>query len=313
VRSLGSWVRFVSLALIWGSSFLWIKISLGGLSPTQIALVRLALGASVIIGLAVLTHTRLPHDRATWLKMIVPALFGSALPFILFGLGERGVDSGVAGVLNATTPLWALLITLVIGTERKPGAIRLTGLLLGFAGTLVIFAPWHAAGLASWGALACLVAAISYAVSYAWIGRYLVGRLSPVAISASQTSGALVLVAVSMPFAGGLEPVKIGFLPLVAVSILGIAGTGVAFLLNNRLIIDEGVTTATSVGYLLPVVSVLLGVFFLHEQLNPRIVAGMVIVLVGVALSRRRATPAPVERPELIQTSLRSVAQRDSS
>ncbi|HEX9334878.1 MAG TPA: EamA family transporter, partial [Pseudonocardiaceae bacterium] len=294
--------------LIWGSSFLWIKISLGGLSPTQIALVRLALGASVIIGLAVLTHTRLPRDRVTWLKMIVPALFGSALPFILFGLGERGVDSGVAGVLNATTPLWALLITLVIGTERKPGAIRLTGLLLGFAGTLVIFAPWHAAGLASWGALACLVAATSYAISSAYIGKNLVGKLSPIAMSASQMGGGAVLVAVALPFTGGLDTVRLGVGPLVAVSMLGIFGTGLALVLNNRLIIDEGVTTATSVGYLLPVVSVLLGVFFLHEQLNVRIVAGMVVVLVGVALSRRRAV-APV----VAQTSLRSVAQRESS
>src|ERR1700716_2089508 len=119
VRSLGSLVRFGSLALIWGSSFLWIKMSLGGLSPIQIALLRLVLGGSVIICLVIVTHTPLPRGRATWAKMIVPGLFGSAIPFTLFGLGERSVDSGVAGVLNATTPLWALLIMLVIGTEHR--------------------------------------------------------------------------------------------------------------------------------------------------------------------------------------------------
>jgi len=306
----GSLVRFISLALIWGSSFLWIKMALGGLSPIQIALIRLVLGAAVIIGLAMLTRTKLPRDRKIWSRMVVPALFGNAIPFTLFGLGERTVDSGVAGVLNATTPLWALLITLVIGTERRLGAVRLTGLLLGFAGTLVIFAPWHASGLASWGALACLVAAISYAISYAYIGKNLVGKLSPIAMSASQLGGGIVLVAVALPFTGGLDAVRLGVGPLVAVSILGVFGTGAAFVLNNRLIIDEGVTTATSVGYLLPVVSVLLGVFFLHEPLNVRIVAGMVVVLVGVALSRRRPA-APVAL--VAQTSLRSVAQRESS
>jgi drug/metabolite transporter (DMT)-like permease len=306
----GSLVRFISLALIWGSSFLWIKMALGGLSPIQIALIRLVLGAAVIIGLALLTRTKLPRDRKIWSRMVVPALFGNALPFTLFGLGERTVDSGVAGVLNATTPLWALLITLVIGTERRLGAVRLAGLLLGFAGTLVIFAPWHASGLASWGALACLVAAISYAISYAYIGKNLVGKLSPIAMSASQLGGGIVLVAVALPFTGGLDTVRLGVGPLVAVSILGVFGTGAAFVLNNRLIIDEGVTTATSVGYLLPVVSVLLGVFFLHEPLNVRIVAGMVVVLVGVALSRRRpAVPVAL----VAQTSLRSVAQRESS
>jgi drug/metabolite transporter (DMT)-like permease len=256
------------------------------------------------------TRTKLPRDRKIWSRMVVPALFGNAIPFTLFGLGERTVDSGVAGVLNATTPLWALLITLVIGTERRLGAVRLTGLLLGFAGTLVIFAPWHAAGLASWGALACLVAAISYAISYAYIGKNLVGKLSPIAMSASQMGGGAVLVAVALPFAGGLDTVRLGVAPLVAVSILGVFGTGVALVFNNRLIIDEGVTTATSVGYLLPVVSVLLGVFFLHEPLNVRIVAGMVVVLAGVAMSRRRPV-APVAL--VAQTSLRSVAQRESS
>jgi drug/metabolite transporter (DMT)-like permease len=306
----GSQVRFLSLALIWGSSFLWIKMALGGLSPIQIALIRLVLGAAVIIALAVLTRTKLPRDRKIWSRMVVPALFGNAIPFTLFGLGERTVDSGVAGVLNATTPLWALLITLVIGTERRLGAVRLTGLLLGFAGTLVIFAPWHASGLASWGALACLVAAISYAISYAYIGKNLVGKLSPIAMSASQLGGGIVLVAVALPFTGGLDTVRLDVGPLVAVSILGVFGTGAAFVLNNRLIIDEGVTTATSVGYLLPVVSVLLGVFFLHEPLNVRIVAGMAVVLVGVALSRRRPV-APVAL--VAQTSLRSVAQRESS
>jgi drug/metabolite transporter (DMT)-like permease len=315
----GSAVRFVSLALIWGSSFLWIKMALGGLSPIQIALIRLVLGTAVIVGLAMLTHTKLPRDRKIWSRMVVPALFGNAIPFTLFGLGERSVDSGVAGVLNATTPLWTLLITLVIGTEHRLGAVRLIGLLLGFVGTLVIFAPWrlggmagemHAAGLASWGALACLVAAISYAISYAYIGKNLVGKLSPIAMSASQLGGGIVLVAVALPFAGGLDAVRLGVGPLVAVSILGVFGTGAAFVLNNRLIIDEGVTTATSVGYLLPVVSVLLGVFFLHEPLNVRIVAGMAVVLVGVALSRRRPV-APVSL--VAQTSLRSVAQRESS
>lgn len=313
MRSLSSLVRFVSLALIWGSSFLWIKMALGALSPIQIALVRLVLGAGVIVALAVVTHTKLPHDRATWLKMIVPAVFGNAIPFTLFGLGEQTVDSGVAGVLNATTPLWALLITLVIGGERGLGFVRLAGLVLGFVGTLVIFAPWHAAGLASWGALACLVAAISYAVSYSWIGRHLVGTLSPVAMSASQLCGGVVIVAAALPVTGGLDAVHFGVAPLIAVSVLGIFGTGLAFVLNNRLIIDEGVTTATSVGYLLPVVSVLLGVFFLHEPLNPRIVAGMLVVLVGVALSRRRAAAATVVTQAPAQTSLRSVAQRESS
>jgi drug/metabolite transporter (DMT)-like permease len=291
MRSWASLVRFVSLALVWGSSFLWIKIALGGLSPIQITLIRLILGAAVIVTLAIVTHAGLPKGWRAWAMMLVPALFGSALPFTLFAVGELSVDSGIAGVMNSTTPLWALLITVAIGTERNLGVLRTVGLLAGFAGTLVIFAPWQSAGVASWGALVCLVGAISYAVSYAYIGRNLSGKLSSVTLSASQLTGGVVLVAIAMPFTGGLDPVHLSIGPVIAVTILGVMGTGVAFVLNNRLIEDEGVVLATSVGYLIPIVSVLLGVFFLHEELNVRILIGMVVVLAGVALSRRRPSP----------------------
>jgi drug/metabolite transporter (DMT)-like permease len=292
----------VALALVWGSSFLWIKTALGGLSPVQITLVRVVLGAAVIGAIALLTRVRLPRTRAGWARMVVPGLCGAAIPFTLFAVGERSVDSGVAGVLNATTPLWTLLITTVIGPERRLGIVRTVGLVLGFGGTLVIFAPWHAAGLASWGALACLLAAISYAVSYAYIGRHLTGTMSSVALSSAQLGVGLVLIAIAMPFLGGFEPIRLGVGPLVAVTVLGVAGTGLALVMNNRLIADEGVTTATAVGYLLPVVSVLLGAAFLHEQLNPRIVAGMLVVLVGVALSRRRQVA--VASPVAVDTGL---------
>lgn len=330
MKSWGSAVRFASLSLIWGSSFLWIKIALNGLSPVQITLVRIFLGAAVIVGLALLTRTSLPSGWREWARVIPPAIFGSALPFTLFAIGERSVDSGVAGVLNATTPLWALLLTLVVGAERHVGWIRTVGLLVGFGGTLLIFAPWHAEGLASWGALACLLAAISYAISYTYIGRFLLGRMSSVTLSAAQLTGGVVLIAAISPVTGGLDHVHLGVGPLVAVTILGVFGTGIAQVLNNRLLADEGVMTASSVGYLLPVVSVLLGALFLHEELNLRILIGMVVVLAGVALSRkRRSTPTaepevaapsvdaqlvePEPGPAVGQTSLRSVAQRESS
>jgi drug/metabolite transporter (DMT)-like permease len=292
-------VRFVILALVWGSSFLWIKIALGALSPVQLAVARLALGAGTLIVLCLATRTRLPHDRRTWLRIGLPALLGNAVPFVLFGVGERTVSSGVAGVLNATTPLWALLIALVIRTERRPGPLRLTGLLLGFAGTLVIFAPWQDNGLASWGALACLIAALCYAVSYTYIGRYLVGTISPIAMSGAQLSLATGLTVLALPL-GGLGAIHVsGVLPIVAVAVLGICGTGIAFVLNNRLIADEGATTAASVGYLLPVVSVGLGALALHEPLSVRVLIGMVVVLVGIALSRHKASLAPVVVDEL--------------
>ncbi|WP_184690046.1 DMT family transporter [Saccharothrix tamanrassetensis] len=285
------------LALLWGSSFLWIKIALTGLSPVQIALVRTVLGAAVLVVLVYAQGQRLPSGKAIWGHLAFAALFGNVIPFVLFAVGEQTVDSGVAGVLNATTPLWALAIGLALGFERQRNTARFVGLALGFAGTLLIFAPWQQAGLASWGALACLLAAASYAVSYTYIGRTISGRgLSSIQLSSAQLVTATGLTALVVPV-GGLQEVHLDWQPLVAVAILGVFGTGAAFVINYRLIEDEGPTNATTVGYLLPVVSVLLGAAFLDEALNLRVVAGMVVVLVGVGLTRKQPATAiiPVE------------------
>ncbi|MDX3646293.1 DMT family transporter, partial [Streptomyces sp. MB09-02B] len=184
---LASTLRMALLALLWGSGFLWIKLALHhGLSPLQITVARCALGAAVLLVLALAARQRLPRDRRTWTHLLVAAFFCNALPFALFAIGEQTVDSGTAGVLNATTPLWALLLGLALGTDRPLSPARLTGLLLGFTGILLIFAPWQRAGLMTGGSLALLGAAVSYAVAFAYMGRHLTGRDAPLAVSAAQ-------------------------------------------------------------------------------------------------------------------------------
>ena len=285
------------LALFWGSSFLWIKMGLTSFTPVQMTFFRLVLGAGVLVTLCYAGRNRLPRDRRLWGHLAVAALLGNVVPFTLFALGERTVDSGVAGVLNATTPLWALVIAIMLRTERDLSAIKIGGLVLGFVGTLLIFSPWQVS-FASWDALLLLVAAILYAMSFAYIGRFISGRgVAPIALSASQITAALGLTALALPVSG-LEPIHLRWDAAVAVAILGIFGTGFAFALNYRIITDEGPTNAATVGYLLPVVSVLLGALFLHEELTPHVIAGMVVVLGGVALTRVRRRivepPAPV-------------------
>ncbi|MEU7581904.1 DMT family transporter [Streptomyces sp. NPDC041068] len=277
------------LALLWGSGFLWIKLALeGGIAPLHLTIVRCALGAAVLLVLARSAGQRLPRDRGTWGRLVVAAFFCNALPFFLFGFGQQSVDSGVAGALNATTPLWSLAIGLMLRSERRLGPLRLTGLLLGFAGTLLIFAPWQRTGLASWGALALLGAAVSYAVAFAYMARQLIGRDggAPLALSAAQLFTATGLTTLALPAAptGSSSPTLLG---IVAVVVLGTLGTGITFHLNSRLIADEGPTAAATVGYLLPVVSIALGALVLGEEVGTRVVAGMAVVLVGVGLTRR--------------------------
>ncbi|MGX7827490.1 DMT family transporter [Actinokineospora sp. 24-640] len=279
------------LALLWGSSFVWIEIALTGLSPVQISVARCVLGAVVLVVLCYSAGQRLPRSARAWGHMTLAAVFANAVPFTLFGLGQQTVDSGVAGVINATTPLWALVIGVAIGADRGMGPVRLAGLLLGFGGTVLIFAPWQA-GLAGAGALAILAAAISYAVAYAYIDRTMRGRgVAPIAMSATQLVAAAGLTALALPFGGPLPTAAPTWPVLVAIGVLGVFGTGFAFALYYRLLADEGPTNAAVVGYLLPVVSVLLGALFLAEELNGRIVAGMAVVLLGVAMTRITRRP----------------------
>ncbi|MCE7005989.1 DMT family transporter [Kibdelosporangium philippinense] len=286
------------LALLWGSSFLWIKFALQAMSPGQIAIGRILLGAAVLVVLCYSGRQRLPKDRKIWAHLVFAAFFGNALPFFLFGFGEETVDSGIAGVLNATTPLWALLIGVLIRQERKLFSLRMLGMVVGFAGTLLIFAPWQAGGLTSWGALAILGAAASYAVSYTYIGLKLSGKgTAPIALSAAQLVTASGLSMLLLPI-DGFEPITLSPLGVIAVVILGVFGTGFAFALNYRLIADEGAVAATAVGYLLPVVSVLLGAVVLGEPVTARVVVGMVVVLLGVGMTRWQ--PKAVASPELV-------------
>ncbi|MFF4871732.1 DMT family transporter [Streptomyces sp. NPDC000961] len=279
-------IRMGVLALLWGSGFLWIKISLDeGLTPGWITFVRCLLGAAVLLALAYGAGQRLPRDRGTWGRLAVAAFFCNALPFLLFSIGEQTVDSGVAGVLNATTPLWSLLVGLGLGTERPLRAARLGGLVLGFGGVLLIFAPWSAgSGLLGAGALALLGASASYAVAFAYMARRLTGRgTAPLALSAAQLLAATALSAPA-PAVGG--PAAVTWTGVVAVVVLGVLATGVTFHLNYRMIAEEGPTSAATVGYLLPVVSVALGALVLDEPLTVRTVTGMAVVLLGVGLTR---------------------------
>ena len=293
----GSLARLTLLALLWGSSFLWIAIALRGFSPVQIVLIRLALGALVLVAIVYSRGLRLPSSGTVWLHLTVAALFANAIPYTLFAIGEQHVSSSVAGVLNATTPLWTLVIAFATGHERRISAPKLTGFILGLAGTLVIFSPWETGSqIASLGGLACLGAAASYGVSYVYMDRYLARRgIPPLVLSAGQLTAATVLLAIVLPFAG-LQPVHLRWDAIAALAVLGCLGTGIAYILNYRLITDEG-TTASVVTYLLPIVAVILGAAILNDHITPQIIGGMLIVLIGVAITRRDHPASDTTRP----------------
>lgn len=288
-----------ALALLWGSGFFWIKLSLAGLSPFQLTFARLALGAAVLGLIVAVRRVALPRGRAMWGHLAVAALISNAVPYTLFAIAEQTVPSGLAGTVNATTPLWTALLAYLAGSDGVLTVRRIAGLVVGFTGALILLSPWDTGDLGSTlGLLACLGAAVSYGLSYVYQARYVTNRgYSPLALAFGQLCASTVMLALTLPIAGGPPPRLTGMVVL-AILVLGILGTGVAYVINYALITTEGPTGASVVTYLVPVVSVALGVTFLGEPIGPNLLAGAALVLLGVALVRRRPAPAQ-PRPQV--------------
>ena len=289
--------KITLLALIWGSSFLWIKLALRGLSPVEVTLARLVLGAGVLFVVVAVRRQALPRGPAVWMHIVIAALFANAAPYLLFALGEQHVASSTAGMLNATTPLWTVVVALAVRHQKSVSLRQGTGLILGFGGALLIFAPWQSvSGFASAGAIACLAASASYGISYVYMDRYLARRgINAVALSACQLLAAAGLLAIALGVTGAPAP-RLDATVVVSIAILGLLGTGIAYVLNYQIITSEGATIASTVTYLLPIVAIVLGVLVLGEQVTVPIIAGIALILVGVALTRQRKEDRSVKK-----------------
>jgi len=232
----------------------------------------------------------------------VVATLGVSLPFTLFGFGEQRVSSVLAGIWNAATPLVALpLAALLFRTERMTWR-RAAGIAVGFAGVLVVLGVWRDVGGAQLtGQLMCFGAAMCYAVAIPYQKRFVAGRTgSGVSLAATQLILALAEMAVVAPLLAGAPPApaSLSLQVVLCVLALGALGTGLAFVLNMRVIRVAGASTSASVTYLMPVVATVVGVLILGEHLIWNQPLGALIVLTGVAisqgvLSRRRGARPP--------------------
>ena len=285
-----SWVpAYLALAGIWGCSFAFIGISLTALTPVQVAFSRLLLGAGALLVAAAVTGTRLPASRRTWAHLtVVGALL--SVPFTLFAYGQQHVSSVLAGILNAATPLATLAVVLAAFPEEKPTRERVAGLLVGFAGVAVVIGAWRGFSGGQWtGIAACLAAVVCYGVAFPYSRRYLSpSGESPTALAAGQVLVAAaqmlpVLLLTGTELRGPLTAVVV--LSMLA---LGVLGSGLAFVLNFRIVAAAGATTASTVTYLTPLVAAAVGVAFLRESISWNEPVGGLIVLAGVAVAQGR-------------------------
>jgi drug/metabolite transporter (DMT)-like permease len=294
-------VAFVLLALIWGCSFWWIKLGLTFLAPGQVAFVRTALGAAVLLAILVATRGRLPRTRRTWLDLLVVGILMNALPATLFAYGEMHVSSILAGIINATTPLATLTVVLLAYREEAVSRERIAGLGVGFVGVLVVIGAWEGLGTSDiLGIGACLVAVACYGLGYPYTRRHLASLPEgPVSMAAGQVAlGALVLVPIALVVPGpGTAPTPDALLGMIG---LGALGSGVAYILSYRIVAAAGSTMTSTVTYLTPIVAVVVGAAFLSESLTWHEPVGAAIVLLGVAISQGRLAPRPAAPPSTV-------------
>ncbi|MEV5978261.1 DMT family transporter [Streptomyces sp. NPDC052114] len=295
-------VRFGILAAIWGFSFLLIKVGTEGYAPFQVTLGRLVFGTAVVAAVLVVKRERLPRGVRTWLHLTVAAFLLNALPFSLFAYSELTIPSTLAGICNATSPLWGMALSLVALSEDRPTRRRVAGLGIGFFGVLTVLGAWQGfSGLDLRGTAMALLASLSYPIGWIYVRRTLAGSgYSNLSLSGAQLLVATVELAVVTPLFTSL-PTHFPVVPLLAVVALGALGTGLAFLLQYGLVAEVGPTTAQMVTYFIPVIATAAGVALLGESLSWSTPIGAVIVLAGAALtqsrprgrSKARATAAP--------------------
>ena len=285
------WLVFITLGAMWSSSFLWIKIGVQEIGPMALTAFRMLFGAVTAVAIGVYQKVEWPRDLKTWLIFAVLGPASLAVPIFFISWGEQTIDSAVASILNATTPLFTIFIAHFVLQDDKMTVQKTLGLLIGFVGTVVLLSEDLAVGAQSSviGQAAVILASIFYAGS-AVFGRKFTQHVEGTA------RGAMLLLtsAIFMWIVGPLaeKPFEFPSLPLTWIAILwlGILGSGLAVLMLWYLIHEVGPTRATLVTYLFPVGGVILGVLFLNEHLSWQLLAGSLLIILSLVVVNWKST-----------------------
>ena len=290
MRKPSKWLPgFIALGLVWGLSFLFVELALISFTPIGIAFLRGLLGAVSLLVLVAVTRQKLPRVWRHWLHISIVAVLLNAAPGFLFALGQEIVSSSIAGVINATTPLMTVLIIISFFRDQTPTVDQFLGIVVGFFGILLvmeIFSSSNQAAVA--GVITLLMATLCYGLAMPYAKRF-VSPLpySPYVLAASQVSASAALTALPAILWGITHDVITGT-SLAGIALLGVLGTGVAYVWNYRNIELAGSVVASSVTYITPVVAVIAGVLVLGDQLSPSQVAGGILIVLSALLVQGR-------------------------
>ena len=280
------WMVLLVLALIWGGAFFFIGVAVRHVQPLTYVWLRLTIGAASLWAYLMIKGEKISLPKQVWGSILLLALFNNALPFALFGWSQTHIASGLASILNATTPIWGVVVAHFLTRDERMSPRKVAGVLLGFGGVATMIGPslLSSIGTGALAELACVVAALSYALAAVWARRFKRLGISAFSVTTGQlTAGALMMLPVSMivdrPWTHPFPPLS----AWAAIAALAIFCTALGYVLYFRLIEHAGATNALLVTLLVPPVAIVLGALFLGETLAPQDFAGLALIALGLA------------------------------
>ncbi|MXN63384.1 EamA family transporter [Stappia sp. GBMRC 2046] len=274
----------ILLSFLWGASFTLTEVAVETIPPATMVFGRLSIGAALLMLMAFWRGATFPRSPSRWGQLLVQGIFQSALPFTLISWGQQHIDSGLASLLNTTPPLFVFLIGFFLLRDRAAGMQQFAGILLGFAGVLIIMGPAALAGEGSSvaGQLAVIGASLCYATAALYARRF--SDQSPVVTAAcSMTFAALLMLPLSI-LADDPASLSPSLSAITAVMALGVFSTAIAMTIYFRLVRTLGPLGVATGGYMRAGFSVVLGALLLGEALSGALLAGLVLIFAGVAI-----------------------------
>lgn len=280
------WAILLLLAAIWGGAFLFIGLAVRHVPPLTYVWLRVTIAAAAMWIYVKARGSGIDLPRQVWGSIVLLAILNNALPFTLFGWGQTHIASGLASILNATTPIWGVVVAHVFTSDERMSPRKIAGVLLGFGGVATMIGPSLLTSLGSGAVaqLACVTAALSYALAAVWARRFRRIGVSPLSVTTGQlTAGALIMFPISMivdqPWNNPFPPIS----AWAAITALALFCTALGYVLYFRLIDHAGATNALLVTLLVPPVAILLGSLFLGERLAPQDFFGLTLIALGLA------------------------------
>lgn len=286
------WAMLVTLSALWGGSFFFVGVAVKELPPFTIVTLRVTLAAACLLAIARFMGLRLPQDQRIWVAFFLMGLLNNVVPFSLIVWGQTHIASGVASILNATTPLFTVVAAHYLTKDEKFTASRMIGVLVGFGGVVVMIggAALHAPGIDVIALLAMLSAALSYALAGVFGRRFRQMGVAPLTTAAGQVTASSVILLPVMILVDDPWSLSVPSLQTIGALIgLAVLSTAVAYVLYFRLLAEAGATNLLLVTFLIPFSAIVLGILFLGEVLEPRHIAGMILIGLGLVAIDGRA------------------------